>query len=425
MTLRGIAGSVLLGWARSTLLVALGLAIPAVAAVLPLVDGALGSPWSVANPWTWVGYLVLFASVALVGTKLVCQTTARLVLAWTGASMELRSGATRDMPPVVQLATGYWWNGFSYERSRRDAEADQRWRRFWGYPGFWQDLRWVVVAAVVMVPMCLVPVASLGVALLLLSRGRLPLVASGAVLVVVSGIFARYAWRLGSALAVRCLDASTSAGPHARVRQLESQRADLTIAQAAELRRIERNLHDGAQARLVGVGLSLATAEALLETDPAQARALLREAKEGTSHSLAELRSLVRGIDPPVLVERGLVDAVRALALDSPVDTTVEADPRVRLEPPLEAALYFGVAELLANAGKYAPGACALVALRREGDGVLCSVTDDGPGGATSATGGGLAGILRRLSAFDGRMTVDSPPGGPTTVQMWVPCASS
>lgn len=219
-----------------------------------------------------------------------------------------------------------------------------------------------------------------------------------------------------------------------RVGELTAQRADVTVAQAAEIRRIERNLHDGAQARLVGLGLSLATAERLMDTDPEGARALMRDARTGAAASLAELRELVRGISPPVLSERGLADAIRALALDValPVDVDVDAESGgvggfPRLEAPVESAVYFGVAELLTNVVKHAGASHARVALAagRDGSGAVAEVRDDGGGGAGFEAGGGLDGLRRRLAVFDGTLEVTSPPGGPTRVRMTVPCAFS
>ncbi|MEV4256935.1 histidine kinase, partial [Spirillospora sp. NPDC049652] len=214
------------------------------------------------------------------------------------------------------------------------------------------------------------------------------------------------------------------------VDELTAQRADTTVAQAAEIRRIERDLHDGAQARLVSLGLSLATAEKLMETDPAQARALMREARTGAAKSLSEIRDLVHNIHPPLLNERGLVDAVRALALDTPLDVAVSADPLPRLDAPIESAVYFGIAELLTNTVKHARASTARISIVREAPGLVVDVEDDGRGGAGRPAGGGagrpdgggLAGVRRRLAVFDGALEIVSPEGGPTRVRMTVPC---
>lgn len=210
-----------------------------------------------------------------------------------------------------------------------------------------------------------------------------------------------------------------------RVQELTETRAHATDAQAAELRRIERDLHDGAQARLVAVGMTLRTVERLLDTDPDAVRDLVVEARETSAAALQDLRDLVRGVHPPVLVERGLVDAVRAVALDTPADVTVEADLPGEPEPPIEAAVYFALCELLANVAKHADADHAAVGLVHTGDALRAWVTDDGRGGAADQDGGGLHGVRRRLATFDGTLTVASPPGGPTTVTLEVPCVLS
>jgi signal transduction histidine kinase len=220
-----------------------------------------------------------------------------------------------------------------------------------------------------------------------------------------------------------------------RVEQLTQARAVAVDSAAAELRRVERDLHDGAQARLVALGMNLRAAERLIPTSPAAAVALVAEAREASSLALTELRNLVRGIYPPVLADRGLADAVRALALDSPVRTEVEVDLPGRLEFPVETACYFAVAEALANAVKHSGARLVQVRMRYSpgprssgspASGLLrIEITDNGAGGADPAKGTGLAGIERRLGTFDGILAVSSPPGGPTMVIMEVPCALS
>ena len=210
-----------------------------------------------------------------------------------------------------------------------------------------------------------------------------------------------------------------------RVQQLAESRADTVDTQAAELRRIERDLHDGAQARLVSLGMSLGLAEELLANDPEAARRLLAEARESTSTALSELRDLVRGIHPPVLADRGLDGAIRALALANPVTTDVAIDVPSRLPAPVESAAYFAIAEALANAIKHS-GASKITLVVRHRDGLLdILVSDNGRGGADLSAGTGLRGIQRRLAAFDGTLAVDSPSGGPTDVRIALPCESS
>ncbi len=210
-----------------------------------------------------------------------------------------------------------------------------------------------------------------------------------------------------------------------RVRRLTETRADAVDASAAELRRIERDLHDGAQARIVAMGMNLSAAEALLDKHPDEARALLLEAREASVKALTELRGLVRGIHPPVLADRGLADAVRALALDSALSVEVSTDLPGRAQAPVESAMYFAASELLANVAKHAQADRVWIDLTYR-EGVLrLTVTDDGRGGADPADGTGLRGVERRIGTFDGLMTVTSPPGGPTVVALEIPCALS
>lgn len=210
-----------------------------------------------------------------------------------------------------------------------------------------------------------------------------------------------------------------------RVQALTESRAVVVDHSATELRRIERDLHDGPQARLAAVSLSLGLADDLFETDPDAARKLINEARATSSSALGELRDVVRGIHPPVLADRGLGGAVSALAIDMPVPVELDLDLPERLPAPVESAVYFTVAESLANAAKHA-GAGEVVIRLRHADGLLRGqVHDDGRGGADPRSGTGLQGIAARLAAFDGTMSVSSPVGGPTVVSWEVPCASS
>jgi signal transduction histidine kinase len=206
-----------------------------------------------------------------------------------------------------------------------------------------------------------------------------------------------------------------------RISTLEESRAGAVDVQEAELRRIERDLHDGAQARLVALGMSLGMAEQKLATEPEAAAELLADARAGAGEALRELRDLARGIHPPVLADRGLDAAVRALAAASPISVTVSATVPERPKPPVESAAYFVVAEALANAGKHS-GARRVDVRIVSGDGTLSvEVHDDGAGGADPA-GGGLSGLRRRVEALDGTLRVVSPPGGPTTIRAELPC---
>ena len=210
-----------------------------------------------------------------------------------------------------------------------------------------------------------------------------------------------------------------------RVQTLTQTRSDAVDTAVAELRRIERDLHDGAQARLVALGMSLQAAERIFATSPEAALALVTEAKESSSRALTELRDLVRGIYPPVLADRGLGDAIRALALDTPLHTVLDIDLPEEVDMPVAAAVYFSVAEALANVTKHAGARSVKIVLSHAAGMLRAEVTDDGAGGADPALGTGLAGVERRLATFDGILAVSSPPGGPTIVVIEVPCASS
>jgi signal transduction histidine kinase len=195
--------------------------------------------------------------------------------------------------------------------------------------------------------------------------------------------------------------------------------------QAAELRRIERDLHDGAQARLAALSMNLGLAETLVERDPATAQQLLTEARESASHALTELRDLVRGIHPPVLADRGLDGAVRALAMACPLRVDVQIELPGRPPAPVESAAYFAIAEALANLVKHSAATTAWIQISYEHSRLHVLVGDDGIGGAEVTEGGGLHGVQRRLAVFDGTLTVVSPGGGPTTVVLDVPCELS
>jgi signal transduction histidine kinase len=207
-----------------------------------------------------------------------------------------------------------------------------------------------------------------------------------------------------------------------RVERLKQTRTDATDAQASVLRRIERDLHDGIQSRLVAMGMKLGAVEALIDSDPAMAKRLAAELRATSSEALTELRVLVRGIHPPVLSERGLLDAIRAMALDSPLKVAVTGSLPGRVEEPVEACAYFAVSELLGNAAKHGAARAVTIDVACD-DGLLrIVVTDDGKGGAEAARGSGLRGLERRLGGFDGRFELSSPPGAGTKATVEIPC---
>jgi signal transduction histidine kinase len=209
----------------------------------------------------------------------------------------------------------------------------------------------------------------------------------------------------------------------AKVEALRASRDRAVDSAEAERRRIERDLHDGAQQRLVALAMDLGMARAKLETDPAAATALVGEAHEEAKRALAELRDLARGIHPAVLADRGLDAAISSLAARSPVPVGVDVATG-RLPDPVESAAYFVVAEALTNAAKHARAAEIGVRITRHRDLLIVEVIDDGAGGADPAKGSGLRGLADRVAAVDGTLSVTSPPGGPTVIRAELPCGS-
>ena len=208
----------------------------------------------------------------------------------------------------------------------------------------------------------------------------------------------------------------------ARTVELRASRARGVDAAEAERRRIERDLHDGAQQQLLAVAMDIGRARGKLDADPEGARLLIDQAHTGARAAITELRQLARGIYPAILTDRGLDAALSALA----ARTSVPVRIRVRLaeRPPaaVESIAYFTVAEALTNVDKYARASQASVEVSREQDKVIVEVRDDGAGGAEIRAGGGLAGLGDRAATIDGTLTVHSPPGGPTTVRAVLPC---
>ncbi len=210
-----------------------------------------------------------------------------------------------------------------------------------------------------------------------------------------------------------------------RVEELKETRADAIAAHEAELRRIERDLHDGAQANLVALSMRIGLAKRAYDRDPDAARKLLDDAQAQAEQALTELRHVVRGIHPPILTDRGLTGAVRALAASSGLAVTVDdggLDEGARAPAAVEAAAYFVVAESLTNVAKYSGSDRAEVRLARTRRGLTVRVRDEGRGGADESAGSGLLGMRRRVAALDGMFEVSSPAGGPTVIDVELPC---
>ncbi|MFJ2582340.1 sensor histidine kinase [Kitasatospora aureofaciens] len=449
MTMRAYGQAVLAaggqGLARLALMV-LG-AVPG--CVLPL-----GAAWIAAGATVVIMQeyypVVLFALIAailaggLVAGALVRRTanrTRRQLERWFGIRLP---AVYQPMPVLESDERGHWWTGYSYHRSRTVAKYAQLLHWAFRDRTTRAEMLWLVVNP-------LVTVALAGPVAFLLLMGTVyaptgPRVVDGAgpfsagmastlvniavgLGIIGAGVLvAPYAVRGYVEVARRVLDQdgrATHAQLTRRVAELTETRADAVGSQAAELRRIERDLHDGAQARLVAIGMTLGTIEHLMDTDPTAARELLSEARQSSARALQELRDLVRGIHPPVLAERGLGDAVRLLALDSALPAEVCVSLPDRLPAPVEAAAYFSVCELLANTAKHSKADQVWVDILYRAGSLRVTVTDDGVGVADPAKGTGLRGVERRLGTFDGVLAIDSTSGGPTTVTLELPCELS
>jgi signal transduction histidine kinase len=233
-------------------------------------------------------------------------------------------------------------------------------------------------------------------------------------------------WLLGLLAAAHAFTVRSLLGRRSseRVEQLTRQRTEAVDAAVAERRRIERDLHDGAQQRLTALAIDLGRARAKLDSDPQAARALVEQAHEDSKQALAELRNLARGIHPAILTDRGLDAALSALAARSPIPVEISVDLGTRPSVAIESTAYFVVAEALTNATKHAAATRLEVRVRRENGAVGVEIEDNGVGGARIEPGGGLEGLTTRAATVDGTLTISSPAGGPTIVRAELPCAS-
>ncbi|KUF13687.1 sensor histidine kinase [Streptomyces silvensis] len=303
----------------------------------------------------------------------------------------------------------------------------QRVRKAVKDPGTYRDLRWLVLHFVyglallyAALPLWVLGVVVDGVWCGLLRRR--------AVLLPLIVRLAELDARWSRALLKPSPEAERNAELAERVEELTQTRAGAVAAHGAELRRIERDLHDGTQARLVALSMRVGLARRAHDqggADPETVRGLLADAQDQAEEALTELRHVVRGIHPPVLTDRGLVGAVRALAASSGLDVSVRDDGvegGTRAPAAVEAAAYFAVAEALTNAAKHSGARRAGVELVRAPRGLRLRVRDEGAGGADESGGSGLLGMRRRVAALDGTMKVTSPAGGPTEIEVELPC---
>lgn len=369
------------------------------------------------------------------------------LLFWSGDVLVVRYGVlacllgTRGLARLTRRLS-YEWLGMSIvepylpTRGQHARLSSERLRRMALDPATWRDLLWLAANGffgwiLAMVPIALLAAGIGGTGYAIWGPYHNPFIQQAPLALVGAALSTLAVWTAPYLLDAYGGLARSLLGPRGdpelteRVRHLAQTRSETIDASAAEIRRIERDLHDGAQARLVAMGMTLGVAEDLLDTDPEAARRLLAEARESSSRALAELRALVGGIHPPVLADRGLVDAIRALVLDSVLRTEITADQIGRLPAPVESASYFAVSELLANVTKHAGARQVWIDIRYQQGVLSISISDDGRGGADPAGGTGLQGIERRLAAFDGVLTLNSPAGGPTIVELEIPCELS
>ncbi|WP_238773875.1 sensor histidine kinase [Prescottella equi] len=404
--------------------------------------------------WGAVRFLAVEAAAALVSfafvfVGLVIAATLMLIVGWLALPWYLR--ALR------------WWAGSARQRAGRYAGTvvGERYPPIPDRPGF-DDLRRLIVAPSTRRDFAWVAVHSIAALTAGLLAIALPLAALNTLAIPfywwalppdepVSSIYPVTSWwgaapmpffavgyavlawwsipvmaRGMCALASRLLSPRRETELSERVSALTASRAAALDAHAAELRRIERDLHDGAQNRLVAVVMMLGMAERSLRVAPEQALPQLLRAQDAASDALSELRTLVHDIYPPVLDELGLGGAVSALAGRSAVSCVLDVDGLRRAPAAVEAAAYFVVAEALTNVAKHSGAERVQVTIAtRDDEGgatMVIDVVDDGGGGAVERPGSGLAGIRRRVAAFEGTVTLDSPLGGPTRLEVELPC---
>jgi signal transduction histidine kinase len=357
-----------------------------------------------------LGVGVLLVPVVMVAVRALANERRRLAQQWSGVHIPV---PYRPRPQFAASGAVRAW---------------QRFRWLLTDPATWRDLLWMLLApvglALGLLPAALVQYGVVD-CLVGIRTGDWLAPPRGALFVALGLAIGPTVLRLHTRFSSALLAPTRPAELAVRVQHLTRTRSETVDAQAAELRRIERDLHDGAQARLVALSMSLGLAEDLVAEKPAAAQELLAEARQASTQALSELRDLVRGIHPPVLAERGVDGAVRALALSLPLDVEVDIELAGRPQAPVESAAYFAVAETLANVAKHSAARHARVLVRHAGGGLRIMVSDDGVGGADPRNGTGLRGIQRRLAAFDGTLAVTSPPGGPTVVTMELPCELS
>ncbi|MEU0795964.1 sensor histidine kinase [Amycolatopsis sp. NPDC005961] len=346
--------------------------------ILQFVLIVTGIAVGVGTAVVWVGFPILLATTSFI------RWSADRERAWMGAMLKV------PLPPVER-------------RSQEGLPLLRRWMVRLSDPTTWRDLAYLMVAF----PLAC---AELGIA-----------IASIVLLPMAIWVTPWLGWLHGE-LGIALLGPNRTTRLEEKAERLQASRARGVDAAEAERRRIERDLHDGAQQRLVAVAMSLGRAKSKFDQDPDLVRELIDEAHSDAKLAVSELRDLARGIYPAVLGDRGLDAALSAQAAKSPipVDVTVTVEPR----PPaaVETTAYFIVGETLTNIAKHSGASEAVVKVWRTDDHVVVEITDNGHGGAEVRPGGGLAGLADRAATIDGVITVVSPVGGPTVIRADLPC---
>jgi len=393
-----------------------GLVVIWLAAIWSLVDWPVGGQ----------GVAVLYAAVALAGPVLLLWGV-RGFGALQRARFRAVLGVEITAPP--RGAAGSW--------ALRPVRA-------WRAPATWRQLGYHLLALVggtvggVLVAACWsAPVLAVAWFAGLLGDGPGVLAGLAAALLSVAMLLAapwvaRGVARADEAAARVLLGPSRGEELAVRVETLARSRAEIVAATDAERRRIERDLHDGTQRRLVSLAMHLGMARASLTDAPEPVRQVIEQAHDEATEALAELRQLVRGLHPAVLDDRGLDAALSGIAANAPLPVRLRVDVATRCAPAVEAVAYFVVSEALTNVAKHADATHAEVSVERTGDRLHVVITDDGHGGATLSPAGrppdgggtGLRGLAQRAAAVDGTLTVESPPGGPTVITVELPCGS-
>ncbi|GIJ46228.1 hypothetical protein Val02_31140 [Virgisporangium aliadipatigenens] len=264
--------------------------------------------------------------------------------------------------------------------------------------------------------------ASTGLGLLFAAGQRPVFAVSGVGLLVVAAVAVRWLVRLDALLARRLLGPNATEALNARLRELTRARTEAVAAADGERRRIERDLHDGTQQRLVSLAMTLGLLRTEVPDGPA--RDLVEQAHRQAKATLAELRDFVRGLHPAVLNDRGLDAALSGLVAGAPQPVQLRVDVARRCPPVIEAIAYFVVSEALTNVARHARAERVEVAVVRDADRLRLTVIDDGVGGAADRPGGGLRGLAQRVGSVDGALRIESPTGGPTLVEVELPCGS-